>query len=750
MNLDAALQTYFSEAHEQLEAMEDHLLRLDTGTAEDVTESLNAIFRAAHTIKGSAGMFNLVAIVGFTHVVENLLNQLRDAPARLSNTLISVLLQCRDHIETLLREAEAGIEANPETEARSQRLFLAIDQAMTVEPTPEPGRDRAAPSSASVAVARYVQHMTREGIETNESPGRFERLPDPDLEHDHWHILIRFGSEVLRDGMDPLSIVGFLGTLGSLVSVTPLSDRLPDLDTFEPERCYLGFEIQLDSKRGKQEIEDVFEFVRDGSELHIIPPFSALSEYIALIEAMPDVDLKLGEVLMECGALTRSELEAALARQTEYRDRSEPTPIGEIITEGNTQLSPVLEAAVRKQASVRESGLREQKSLRVDADKLDRLINRVGELVTAGAGTALQAEQSGSGEMIEAVSVLNALLEEVRDAALKLRMVPIGATFSRFQRVVRDLCQELDKDVRLTISGAETELDKSVVEKISDPLMHLVRNAMDHGIESAAVRTRHGKPAQGHLSLNAYHDSGHIVIEVTDDGKGLDPDRILRRAVERELVDAGASLGRDEILNLIFEPGFSTAETVSNLSGRGVGMDVVKRNITDLRGRIDLHSEVNGGTRVRISLPLTLAIIDGFLIGVGAEAFVIPLDQVRECVEYPADSLSGDDQRSYINLRGKVLPLIDLYEHFELSGQPARRRSIVVVRSGDREAGLVVDRLMGEFQTVIKPLGRLFERVGGLSGSTILGSGAVALILDIQGLMQHYVQQEDRFSIQAG
>jgi len=752
MNLDAALQTFFSESYEQLESMESHLLQLEVGNAEDIGESLNAIFRAAHTIKGSAGMFNLVSIVGFTHVVENLLNRLREAPTLLNMPLLSVLLQCRDHIETLVREAEQGIDANAETEARSQQLMLAIDQVMKGEPSAEPCRTGPRSSSASAAVARYVQHMTQEEGDTDAATNRFERLSDPDLEHDHWHILIRFGDDVLRDGMDPLSFISYLATLGTLVSVTPLSDRLPRSDAFDPESCYLGFEIQMDSNRSKQEIEDVFEFVRDSSELHILPPYSALSDYIAVIEAMPNIDLKLGEILLECGALTQSELEAALARQADRLAHDQSTPIGEILTESNTQLSPVLEAAVRKQASVRESGQREQKSLRVDADKLDLLINRVGELVTAGAGTALQAEQSGNGDMIESVSVLNALLEEVRDAALKLRMVPIGSTFNRFQRVVRDLCQELDKDVRLTLHGADTELDKSVVEKISDPLMHLVRNAMDHGIESASERSRLGKPEEGQLSLNAFHDSGHIVIEVIDDGKGLDPDKIFQRAVEKELVDPDTVLNRDDILNLIFEPGFSTAEVVSNLSGRGVGMDVVKRNITDLRGRIDLCSEVNVGTRLRIMLPLTLAIIDGFLIGVGDDVFVVPLDQVRECVEYHPSLLTGDNKgrAKYINLRGKVLPLIDLFEHFELSGRPARRQSIVVVRSGDRETGLVVDRLMGEFQTVIKPLGQLFERVGGLSGSTILGSGAVALILDIQGLMHHYVQQENRHSVQTG
>jgi two-component system chemotaxis sensor kinase CheA len=311
-------------------------------------------------------------------------------------------------------------------------------------------------------------------------------------------------------------------------------------------------------------------------------------------------------------------------------------------------------------------------------------------------------------------------------------MVQIGATFNRFQRVVRDVSKELGKDIALTISGGETELDKTVVERITDPLTHLVRNAMDHGIESLAVRQARGKPAQGNVRLNAYHDAGSIVLEVTDDGGGLDPQRILAKARERGLISEGQTLTDKETFNLIFEPGFSTAEQVSNLSGRGVGMDVVKRNITALRGSIDLDSKLGEGTCVRIRLPLTLAIIDGFLVGVGPAGYVIPLDLVEECIEL--DTNTRHD-RGHIALRGEVLPFIRLRELFDESGQPPRRENVVVVSYAGQRAGLVVDHLMGEFQTVIKPLGKLFGTCRGVGGFTILGSGAVALILDIPSLL---------------
>jgi two-component system chemotaxis sensor kinase CheA len=333
------------------------------------------------------------------------------------------------------------------------------------------------------------------------------------------------------------------------------------------------------------------------------------------------------------------------------------------------------------------------------------------------------------------------MVEDVRDSALSLRMVQIGGTFTRFQRVVRDVSRDLGKDIRLEIQGADTELDKTVVEKIGDPLTHLVRNSMDHGIEPADVRLSRGKPAHGTLKLNAYHDSGSIVIEVSDDGGGLNKDKILAKAIERGLVKADQVMSDKEIHNLIFEAGFSTADVVSNLSGRGVGMDVVRRNIQALRGTIDIDSEMGKGSTMRIRLPLTLAIIDGFLVGVGDAAYVVPLDMVIECIELPARKADEGDN-NYLNLRGEVLPYVRLREMFEVEGQTPRRENIVVVQYAGRKVGLVVDNLLGEYQTVIKPLGKVFGGARGFGGFTIMGSGEVALILDVPRLMQQVTNRE--------
>lgn len=335
-------------------------------------------------------------------------------------------------------------------------------------------------------------------------------------------------------------------------------------------------------------------------------------------------------------------------------------------------------------------------------------------------------------------SILAGLVEEVRESALQLRMVKIGGTFSRFQRVVHDVARELGKDIALVVAGEDTELDKSVVEKIGDPLTHLVRNAMDHGIEPAEVRVARGKPARGTVGLNAYHDSGSIVIQITDDGGGLNRDKILAKALERGLVEPGRQLSDRDVFAMIFEPGFSTAEKVTNLSGRGVGMDVVKRNITALRGTVEIDSAAGLGTTISVRLPLTLAIINGFQVGVGKSVFVVPLDVVEECVEFTPDYASD-----YIDLRGRVLPYVRLRELFALGGKTPARESIVVIRQGAQRFGLVVDTLLGEWQTVIKPLSKVFAQVKGISGSSILGSGDVALILDVPSLVQQLHPQQD-------
>jgi two-component system chemotaxis sensor kinase CheA len=707
MNLDQALHTFIAESRELLDDMEDALLKL--GRVDDPAESINAIFRAAHTIKGSAGLFGLDGVVAFTHVVESLLDEVRAGVIALNDPLVALLLSCADHIAGLVAAVEAGRDTEaPELAATGAALAERLREYLGAVPGSQPAAAPQAEAEAEPALRRIGAGGSA----------------------DHWHISLRFGPSVLKNGMDPLSFLRYMNTLGRIVHVATLADALPTLEALDPEACGLGFEIAFESSASKAAIEGVFEFVLDDCQLHILPPGSRVAEYVALIKRLPEEAARLGDILVRCGSLTAHELQAALQSQ---RSQPEPvTPIGHILVDQGAVQPAVVEAALAKQRQLKEAKVQESRSVRVDADKLDRLINLVGELVIAAAGASLVARSTRLVQLQEAHSTLATLVEDVRDSALQLRMVKIGATFNRFQRVVHDVAREIGKDIQLQVHGEDTELDKTVVEKIADPLTHLVRNSMDHGIEPAAQRLERGKPARGTLTLNAYHDSGTIVIEVSDDGGGLNREKILAKAVERGLVEAGKVLSEKEIYALIFEPGFSTADKVTSLSGRGVGMDVVKRNITALRGSVDIASRPGQGTTVTVRLPLTLAIINGFQVGVGKSVFVLPLEMVDECVEFAAQA--GHD---YTDLRGQVLPFIRLRELFEVGGTPAARQNIVVVKYAGQKFGLVVDALHGEAQTVIKPLSAMFAQVKGISGSSILGTGDVALILDVPALLAH-------------
>lgn len=718
MNLDKDMQevllTFLIESTELLQEMETHLMVLESIDAPD--ETINAIFRAAHTIKGSAGIFGFNHVVRFTHVVESVLDALRSGKLMVSARLVGELLPCCDHLNVLIRAiADGHLEEDPELTEQGESLLAALLPYLQ------------APATTDTAVA------------VCENPGRVETIVGNAPGSGTWHLFLQFNENCLRDGMDPLSSIHYLTTLGDIVELKTFTHGLPDAEHMDPESCYLSFEIILNSDADKETIESVFEFVRDGSRIYILPLEHRIPYYVELIQSLSQDEAYIGELLIKCGAITRQELEQGLKiQQTQAATTPPPTLIGEILVEQQAVPQPLVNAALDKQKQIQEHRARENQSIRVDAGRLDKLIDLIGELVISGAGVNLRVRSSDDDRLRELTGEVMRLVEEVRDHALQLRMVPIGATFSRFQRVVHDVSKELGKDIRLVISGAETEVDKSVVEKISDPLLHLVRNAMDHGIEQADVRAERGKPLQGTLRLNAYHSSGNIVIEVSDDGGGLNRDNIIAKAVESGLIAGGSALSDQDVYALIFEPGFSTALQVSDLSGRGVGMDVVKRNIAALRGSIEIDSQAGVGATMRIFLPLTLSIIDGFLIGVGESTFVIPLDRVVECVKLAVDA----EHSEYMDLRGEVLTLIRLGQVFNVDSDARRVKNVVVVEHRGSKTGFVVDRLLGQFQTVIKPLGKLFAHIKGIAGSTILGNGKVALILDIPTLLEYCEHRE--------
>jgi len=701
--LAQALGTFMEEASELLAQMEEILLRAEDGACGE--DDLNALFRCAHTIKGSGGLFGLDEVVRFTHVVENVLDRLRRGEMHFSSELISLLLECQDQISNLI----AAIAENTEVPvARSDELLARLQTVL-------------GGSAVATTAPEPVHEPVHEPEITSSGGGA--------LGSDHWHLSLRFSSKVLQDGMDPLAFINYLSQYGTLVHVETILDDLPAFADADPELFYLGFEVALRSSASKAEIEGVFEFIEDGATIVILPPHSRISEYLTLIEAQKGDVARIGELLIACGSVTAKELEQALVEQG---SQAEPARIGEILIEQGAVQPVVVEAAADKQKRVEDKRVVESKSVKVPAERLDALIDRVGELVIAGVGTHLQISRINQPALMESAEVLLSLVEDIRDMALRLRMVAIGEVFSRFPRVVRDVSRELGKDIELSIHGAESELDKSMVDKIGDPLMHLVRNSMDHGIESAEKRLAAGKPVRGTVELNAYHESGSINIEVKDDGGGLDRERILKKAVDSGLVGADEVLSDQDVYRLILAPGFSTAEKVTNLSGRGVGMDVVRSNIEALRGTLDIESVPGQSTTMRLCLPLTLAIIDGFHVGVGSSNFIIPLDMVVECIELPPDVGELD----YFEQRDEALPFIRLREVFGEQGAAHPRPRVIVVRFGSRRAGLVVDRIYGKCQTVIKPLGPLFAEVPAVSGSTIIGNGEVGMILDVPALVR--------------
>jgi two-component system, chemotaxis family, sensor kinase CheA len=704
-----ALGMFVTEARDLVRGLEEGFLELEDHPS--ATETINTVFRAAHTLKGSSGLFGLQHMVQFTHVVETVLGSVREGALEVSPGLVSVLLPCADHISAMIEGLALGrLEPDTREADDGARLLSAL------EPYLLDGDAAQLPGSAAAGAGSDAVGAVRE-----------------------WQLSLRFGPDCLRNGMDPLSFLRYLGTLGDVPEVVTTTAAMPDADEMDPETCYLDFEVRLLSGAPKDEIESVFEFVRDDSDIRIVPAESQFDMYVKAIRAMPEND-RLGDVLISSGVVTELEMAEALQLQQERAMRSgtQPVPIGEILVEEGIVPRPIVDAALNRQRKTAETRSHDTQTIRIDAARLDKLIDLVGELVIAQSSTGVRTPASPDDRASEAQGEVMRLVDEVRHSALSLRMVPIGTTLRRFERVVRDVSMELGKEVSLVVTGGDAEMDKALVEQISDPLLHLVRNSLDHGIEPPAERVRQGKAAQGTLRINAYHDAGSIVIEVGDDGRGLDRDRILAKAAERGLVAPGVALSDVEVCNLIFEPGFSTAETVSSLSGRGVGMDVVQRNVTALRGSIEVETTHGSSTTIRIRLPLTLAIIDGFLVGVGASSFIVPLDRVTECVELPPGPLGRD----CMNLRGEVLPFIRLRSLFAIPGAPARRQNVVIVEQSGQRTGLVVDTLLGELQTVIKPLGVLFSKVDCISGSTILGNGEIALILDVGPLVSGHSDRE--------
>lgn len=698
IDMQAAVNAFLMEGRELAHELEDGLLQLEQGHDPQDRDLINAMFRAAHTIKGSAGIVGIDSLTRFTHDVESLLDRVRSGEMSLERDMITRLLSCCDHINHLLDLAERGDMQGQGLMARSQELLDSLQSSMGARQAPEA-------SAETPVVTPAAAHL---------DAGQGFRL---------WAV---FGKDCLRDGMDPASAVCYLSEKVAVTRRSLVRARVPDLTRLDPEDCWLALALEADTG-GVADVRDAFEFFRDGTVVAMAARDADEATVRTQLEAL--------KAVLPDGPPPEW-LAAGLTRAEHWQ---RPAPATTVLAAPPAPSAP-LASAPAGHGPVSPAAAR---FVRVPADRLDELIVQVGELVIASAGVDVLARETRHIRLQEAVGSLMQLIDGIQSGALQLRMVPIGETFSRFQRVVRDVSQELGKKIQLDIVGADTELDKAMVERIGDPLMHLVRNAMDHGLETPQERLAAGKPEQGTLRLRAFHDSGSVVVEVSDDGRGLNRERIVAKATERGLIGSAEGLSDQDVWQLIFEPGFSTADQVTKLSGRGVGMDVVRRSIESLRGTITLHSRPGQGTLMQMRLPLTLAILDGFMVGVGSARFIVPLDMVVECIELPADAMIPD-QAKYLNLRGEVLPYICLREVFAIDGTPSRRPSVVVTRCGELKTGVLVDSLHGEIQTVIKPMSGIFRHLRGISGTSILGTGDIALILDIHHMVQATVERTAR------
>jgi two-component system, chemotaxis family, sensor kinase CheA len=690
------LETFLTESDELINELEQGLVTLEDSPGD--SEAINQIFRSAHTLKSTAGMVSVDAIVRLAHVAESVLSRVRDRELPIDHDLITVLLGAVDRFKSMLSEVAQGVK-------------VVLD----------------APTQASLdSLQKYVgpqQHAEPQGTILFSNPAPQLRI---------LRIEMAFAPDLFATGQDPSFLIADLADVADIISVDPVLDELPEFSALSPERCYIGWRIVLRTERPQSEIEGVFVFLAPSNRIKI----TDITRHNSHIDGL--ADKRLGELLLDEGCVHERDIAIALQQQKR---------IGEVLIDLGAVQATTVERVLNTQRVARQ--VRRSTSIRVDTDKLDRLVNLVGEL----AVTISQVNQSTRDHnatpaaRIATVEALEQIGRDLQTQVMSVRMVAIEETFGRFKRVARDLAQELGKHVVLETFGNETELDKTVSEQLADPLKHMVRNAIGHGLETPEERIALGKGDTGRIQLRAAQRQGHVIIEIADDGRGIDPERVLAKARRLGLVSDQDKLTERQIYDLLFQPGFSTADQVGEISGRGVGLDVVKRNVANLRGQIEVESQLGRGTTFRIKLPLTLAIIEGMNVRVGSDTMTIPLSSVVELLSPRSSRISTlEGKGELVDVRGAFLPVVRLSEVLECAIQDAQASDpiIVVVENDGRRFGILVDRVLGMDQAVVKPLQKAFgvvssldhsyRKVEAVSGATILGDGNIALILDVPGI----------------
>jgi two-component system chemotaxis sensor kinase CheA len=666
--MDNFRKKFIEEAQDLTGELENALLRLDPANYD--LPLIEHIFRIMHTLKGNSAMFGFNLIDQYTHQLETIYDLIRNGKKKLTADLMDLTLASVDHIRNLLDEE---VSQKPAVQEMHEKLLNKIKEIVS--------------GNISVSSEKPTTEKIVDGMEVKTYYVRFQPKAD-----------------ILSDGTNPLFLVEDFKGLGEYLAFPDLS-RLPALKDIEPGKCYVDWEIVIATSENQEKIQEIFIFAEDNCSIEI----EKLSDSNLLADK--NFCQKLAESSSEGKRIGISKIKELLSAD------SAPAPVKKS------------ESPEAKNINDVTSKLKSISSIRVSSEKLDELINLVSELVTTQAGLSLVAEKINNKELHVLAEDVEKLTRRLRDSTFEIRLIPIENMITRFHRLVRELSHDLKKEITFVTEGTDIELDKNMIEGLIDPIMHIIRNSCDHAIESSADRTKAGKPTQGTIHFKAYHSGSSVYIQISDDGRGIDPEMVRKKAVEIGLINPDSNLSRKEILDLLFVPGFSTSKNITNISGRGVGMDVVKRNIADLRGEVSIETEIGKGTSVILKLPLTLSIIDGLLVSIDNSYFVIPLSSINKCYEFKHENLVNA-VNNLIFVYDTHVPFIYLRSEFNVMTEPPRLEQVVVIEHGEGKIGLAVDKVIGEYQAVLKSLGSMYRKQDIISGATILGDGTVALVID--------------------
>ncbi|HOK61233.1 chemotaxis protein CheA [Tenuifilum sp.] len=671
--MDSFRKKFIEEAAELIDKLEVSLLELEKSPNDEAL--IQQVFRVMHTLKGNSAMFGFDLIDSFTHNLETIYDMIRNGQLEVSKDILNITFSSVDHLKAMLDEQNYE---DPDFKTVHNGLMGKINRIIN-------------PSNAETEA-----ESAKSSNEKSESLSTY-------------YILFEPNENIFKNGTNPLYLLDELCSLGEH-KVFAHFNRLPGIKEITPNLCYTYWEVLLTTDQDVNAIHDVFIFVESDSKLEI----QKLAEENLLADKLFVEEVsQLAEVQKDVGLVTIQRLATKAAARIN-KEKAKQFTKERIATKDKTAAS-----------------------IRVSSDKLDHLMNLVSELVTTQARLSLFAEQTNVPGLAPIVENVHKLTRQLRDIAFSIVLIPIENLFGRFQRLVRDLSAELHKEVDFIVEGADTELDKTIIENLSDPLMHIIRNSMDHGIEDARVRITNGKPAKGKIHLKAFYSGASVIIQVSDDGAGIDPEIIHAKAISKGLVPSDKKMSKKEILDLIFLPGFSTAKKVTDVSGRGVGMDVVKKKISDIRGEVEVESEVGKGTTITIKLPLTLSIIDGLLVSIDSSPFVIPLSSIDKIYAVDKESIYSSFN-NLVTLDGTQIPFFSLRKEFNLQPSSEELEQVVVVNFEDNRVGLVVDYVIGEYQAVLKPLGKHYKSHDIFSGATILGDGTVALVMDTNKIIKMF------------